>query len=59
MDDKGGGGAGKITDGCNEIAPDEDTIVFADGPPGTVLFIEEFITDDGGIPSPVLALFDM
>ena len=39
---KGGGGAGKITDCCRDIVPDEETIVFADAP-DIGLFIDEFI----------------
>ena len=46
-----------MTDGCKEIVPEDDTIVFADGPPGTELFIE-LIMDEEGTPNPVLLLVD-
>ena len=34
-----------MTDGCSEMVPEEETIVFADGPPVTVLLME-LIMDD-------------
>ena len=46
-----------MTDGCKEIVPEDDTMVLADGPPGTELFME-LIMDDRGTPNPVLLLFD-
>ena len=49
-----GGGAGRMTEGCREIVPEDDTIVFADAPGPT----EELIADEGEMPNPPLPLFD-
>ena len=60
MEGKGGRGAGKTTDGCNGIVPDDETIVLVEvpsiGPPEFVT--EELIADDGDIPKPLPPLFD-
>ena len=60
MEGKGGGGAGKTTDGCRGIVPDEETIVLVEVPSiGPTEFVtDELIADDGDIPKPPPPLFD-